>query len=298
MMDQAQILRKLALERKSKNLAYETKEIDKDKNIPTIITIASGKGGVGKSNIVVNTAISLSKKGKRVMILDADIGMSNIDILLDIKIKDTIISVINGLKKIDDIMVESKYGVSVISGGSAINHIEDFTNTQRERFIDAIGSIRNIDYLIIDTGAGLNKTLLSFISCSNEFILITTPEPTSITDAYSLLKATSNQSVKNRASIVINRASNIQEVKNTFEKIKKVSDKFLSIELSLKGYLIEDKRISQCVKKQVPFVIEYPNNDISKCIYSIADKILNNKYLNELYTEKSMIKKMFNIFKS
>lgn len=287
MIDQAQILRKLAMERKSEN-----------ESIPSIITVASGKGGVGKSNIVVNMAISLTKKGKKVMILDADIGMSNIDVLLDIQVKDTVISVINGLKEVDDIIVQSKHGISVISGGSAINHIEDFTNTQRDRFISMIESIRGIDYLIIDTGAGLNKTLLSFISCCNEFIIITTPEPTSITDAYSLLKATSNHRVKEKASIVVNRVNNLQEAKNTFDKIKNVADRFLNIEISLKGYLTEDKRISFCVKKQVPFVIEFPNSEISKCIYSISDKILNNNCLSELDTDKNIIKRMFNIFKS
>lgn len=295
MIDQAQALRKLAIERKNDYLTQ--KKINNNK-IPTIITIASGKGGVGKSNIVVNTAISLTKKGKKVMILDADIGMSNIDILLDIKISDTIISVINGVKNLDDIIVNSKYGVSVISGGSAINHIEDFSNIQREKFIELIESIVDVDYLIIDTGAGLNKTLLSFISCSNEFILITTPEPTSITDAYSLLKASSNLMIKDKASIIINRVSSISEVKNTFNRIKNVSDKFLNIELSLKGYLIEDKKISLCVKKQIPFTIEHQNSEISRCIYDISDKIINNEYLNEVNTERNMIKKMFNIFKS
>lgn len=295
MIDQAQMLRRLAIQKRSKVLE---RKIDIDEKYPYILTIASGKGGVGKSNTVVNMAINLTQKGKKVMILDADIGMSNIDILLDIKINDTIMSVINGYKDIEDIIIESRYGVKVISGGSAINHIEDFTEYQRDKFIKVIESIRNIDYLIIDTGAGLNKTLLSFISCSNEFILVTTPEPTSITDAYSLLKATSNLGIKDKASIIINRGGSIKEVKYTFDRIKVVVDKFLNIEIALKGYLIEDKRISMCVKKQVPFIIEYPNTEISKCISNICDNILQIKKVNTLDEQDSLLKKMFNIFKN
>lgn len=291
MIDQAQILRKLAIEKKKSQCSTIIKEL----NSPKIITIASGKGGVGKSNIVSNLAISMAKRGKKVLILDADIGMSNIDILFDVRAKDSIISVINREKILEDIIVDTRYGVKFISGGSGINHIEDFTDSQRKVFVDIIKNIKNIDYLIIDTGAGINKSLLSFIACSDEFIVITTPEPTSLTDAYSLLKATSNLGVKASVNIIINRVSGRNESEHTFLRLRSVVDRFLTLELNLIGFVLEDKKVSSCVKKQVPWIIEYPNSNIAKCIENISNKIIDIDIKPE--SSNVIIKKMLNIFK-
>ncbi|MBZ0648482.1 AAA family ATPase, partial [Clostridioides difficile] len=158
MIDQAQILRKMAMEKRGLD-----EIIVENENTPKIITIASGKGGVGKSNLATNLSICLTKLNKKVLILDADIGMSNIDIIMGVNVKGTIIDVINGEKNIEDIISQTKYGVNIISGGSALNHIEDFTEAQRNKFIHSIEQIHDVDFIIIDTGAGMSKSLLSFI---------------------------------------------------------------------------------------------------------------------------------------
>lgn len=292
MIDQAQGLRKMAIEKKGLD-----EFIAENNNTPKIITIASGKGGVGKSNFATNLSICLTKFHKRVLILDADIGMSNIDIIMGVNVKGTIIDVINGEKNIEDIISQTKYGVNIISGGSALNHIEDFTEAQRSKFIHSIEQINDVDFIIIDTGAGISKSLLSFIYCSTEFFLITTPEPTALTDAYSLLKATSNFGVKRSANIIINRAINLDEAKSTYDRIKLVVDKFLNLSLELYGYILDDRKVGLCVKKQVPFIIEYPTSSASKCIITIAKRMISQSK-KEVIDNKGLLRKMFSIFKS
>ena len=283
MIDQAESLRKLAI---------QNTEV---KSRPKVITIASGKGGVGKSNFTVNLGICLSKLNKKVAILDADIGMSNIDILMGESTDKTICDVIYDGIDIEDIIIDTKYGIKLIPGGSALNHIEDFNEIQRKKFLDEIEKITDIDYLLIDTGAGINKSLLAFISCSNEFFVITTPEPTSITDAYSLLKATSNLNIKDRASIVINRCTNVKEADSVYLRIKSVADKFLNIHLEFGGYILDDKKVSICVKKQTPFVHVYPNAEVSKCIISMAKSISNDKATKTIEV-KTLFRKMIDLF--
>ena len=285
MIDQAQILRKIAMEKRGLD-----EFIVENENVPKIITIASGKGGVGKSNLATNLSICLTKLNKKVLILDADIGMSNIDIIMGVNVKGTIIDVINGEKNIEDIISQTKYGVNIISGGSALNHIEDFTEAQRNKFIHSIEQIHDVDFIIIDTGAGMSKSLLSFIYCSTEFFLITTPEPTSLTDAYSLLKAISNFGI-------INRVIDLEEAKSTYKRIKMVVDKFLNLNLELYGYIIDDKKVSLCVKKQIPFILEYPTSIASKCIIAIAKRMVSQSR-EDIVDNKSFLRKMFSIFKS
>jgi flagellar biosynthesis protein FlhG len=283
MMDQAENLRKLAIQN------------TESKSRPKIITIASGKGGVGKSNFTVNLGICLSKLNKRVAILDADIGMSNIDILMGEPTNKTICDVVYKDIDIEDIIIDTKYGIKLIPGGSALNHIEDFNEIQRSKFLNEIEKIKDIDYLLIDTGAGINKSLLAFISCSNEFFVITTPEPTSITDAYSLLKATSNLNIKDRASIVINRCNNVKEANSVYLRIKSVADKFLNMNLEFGGYILDDKKVSICVKNQIPFLAAYPNIEISKCVMSIAKNISKDE-VTETTEVKTLFKKVLDLF--
>ena len=292
MIDQAQILRKIAMEKRGLD-----EFIVENENVPKIITIASGKGGVGKSNLATNLSICLTKLNKKVLILDADIGMSNIDIIMGVNVKGTIIDVINGEKNIEDIISQTKYGVNIISGGSALNHIEDFTEAQRNKFIHSIEQIHDVDFIIIDTGAGMSKSLLSFIYCSTEFFLITTPEPTSLTDVYSLLKAISNFGIKRSANIIINRVIDLEEAKSTYKRIKMVVDKFLNLNLELYGYIIDDKKVSLCVKKQIPFILEYPTSIASKCIIAIAKRMVSQSR-EDIVDNKSFLRKMFSIFKS
>lgn len=259
-----------------------------------IVTITSGKGGVGKSNFTVNFAISLQKKGKKVLIFDADIGMGNDDILMGLYPKYNIFDAIKG-REIKDIILEGPEGVGLVSAGSGINTIEDLTESQRRIFLGKIRELEGYDYILIDTGAGINRSVLAFIACSEEVILVTTPEPTSITDAYSLLKAINHFKIKSKVNIIVNMTIDSKEGDNTFNKLNQVTNKFLRMNLNYIGEIPEDSKLVQSVRAQIPFVILHPKSKSSKAIDSIVFEFVKNGK-NGQESIKGLFSKLFNIF--
>lgn len=293
MLDQAQALRNL-VKTKEENIAFSEKE-EKQKKAARVITISSGKGGVGKSNIVINLAILLSQKGKKVLIFDADIGMGNDDILLGIYPKYNICDVISGKMNINEVIVDGPEGIKLISGGSALNKVEEFSKQERECFLNQLVGLENFDYILMDTGAGVSKTVLGFIAASDELFLVTTPEPTSLTDAYSLIKAMKHFKLKNEAKLIINRSFTEKEANETYIKFKNVGEKFLNFKLEYLGFIFEDRKLLEAVRKQKPVVINYPNSDTARCLRKIADSIIDiesKKYKGF----DGFFKKLFNIF--
>ncbi|MGL4739310.1 MAG: MinD/ParA family protein [Sarcina sp.] len=286
MLDQAASLRDLVKVKEEKQSIIE----DKAK----VMTITSGKGGVGKSNIVVNIAISLSKKGKKVLIFDADIGMGNDDIILGVYSKYSVNDVVNGRVMITDAIVKCFDGVYLLSGGTGLNKIEELTSAQRENFIESLKSINDFDYILMDTGAGVSRTVLGFIAASDEVLLITTPEPTAITDAYSLIKAVKHFNLKTHASVIVNRSYTEKEGKDTYDKFSNVAQKFLGFEMKYLGYILEDRRLIEAVKKQVPLAVAYPSSDSNKCIENIVVEILGHKI--KAQGTQGFFKKLFNLF--
>ncbi|NFA60022.1 MinD/ParA family protein [Clostridium sporogenes] len=285
MLDQAEKLRQLVNDK------------DKSVNPPKIITVTSGKGGVGKSNFVVNLAITLQKMGKKVLILDADIGMGNDDVLMGVMPKYSIYDIIFNNKTIEQVLIKGPFGVKLLPAGTAITNLEGITEEQIERFIKNLSTLEELDYIIMDTGAGVNRSVLGFISCSEELIILTTPEPTAITDAYSLLKAVSHFNIKQNAKLVINKTIDDQDGKITYNKFKNAVNKFLHIDLEYLGCIQEDRKAIQAVRRQIPFVIVYPNCNASKDIISIAKNILgNSKIYNDNVSVERFFKKLFSIF--
>ena len=286
MLDQAESLRRLA------NGNSSNTETKKSK----IITITSGKGGVGKSNFVVNLAISLVRQGKKVLVFDADIGMGNDDVLMGIYPKHNVLDLINGNLSIEDVIVEGPEGVSLLPGGSGLNNIEDLQQNQRELFLKKIEMLQGFDYIFIDTGAGISRSVLAFIACSDEVILVTTPEPTSLTDGYSLLKAVNHFKIKNKASIVVNKVLEKKEGEITFSKFKTAVNRFLTLDINYLGYIYDDRKLTISVRNQLPFVIGYPNCDAAKCINVIASKIVGKEKQEAGIGVQGLFKKLFNIF--
>lgn len=285
MLDQAQSLR---------NLAKETQIHETNK--PKIITVTSGKGGVGKSNFVVNLGISMQKMGKKVMIFDADIGMGNDDVLMGVFPRLNIFDIIFNKKEIGDVIVEGPAGIKLLPGGSGLNKIEELSEVERNLFLRKLQDIEDLDYILMDTGAGINRTVLAFIACCEELVVITTPEPTSLTDAYSLLKATDHFKIKKQARLVVNKALSYEEGKQTFEKFNNAVNKFLNIKLKFLGTILEDRKLVQAVREQVPVVISYPNDHATKCIENIAKEIIGEKHREPSIGVQGFFKKMFNIF--
>ncbi|MBL4932945.1 MULTISPECIES: MinD/ParA family protein [Clostridium] len=283
MLDQAVKLRELAGQ-------------DLGKTRSKILTITSGKGGVGKSNIVINLAIELQKQGKKVLIFDADIGMGNDDVLMGIFPKHTLFDILNDEMSIDKVLVEGHMGVKLLSGGSGINRVEDLSEREREKFLDKIQKLDEYDYILIDTGAGINRSVLAFISCCQELIVVTTPEPTSLTDAYSLLKATKHFKIKDKASVIVNKSLSFKEGQDTFNKFKSAIDRFLFLEVDYLGAVLEDRKLVQAVREQSPFTISYPNSDAARCIKDIAKKLEGEVNNQANIGANGLFKRIFSIF--
>ena len=281
MLDQAENLRRLANKDNSKKKAK-------------IITITSGKGGVGNSNFVVNMGITLHKKGKKVLIFDADIGMGNDDVLMGVLPRYNVFDLLEG-KDINEVVVEGPYGINLLPGGSGINYIENLEEKERLAFIEKLTSLDEYDYIFIDTGAGINKNVLAFIACSEETIVITTPEPTSLTDAYSLIKATDHFKLTDTANVIVNRAFSIKDGEETYNKLKRAVDKFLTIKINYLGSISEDRKLVEGVRAQVPFTILYPKCDASRSIERISNKLIGDASVENMGAE-GLFKKLFSLF--
>lgn len=279
-MDQAEMLRKLIKTKGNKKFPFK------------VITVSSGKGGVGKTNFTSNLAVALSKKGMRVAILDADFGMADVDIIFGIKSKYNIYDMLYKGKSMEDITITTTEGIRIIPGGSGILELSEIEDSKIEKLMQEFSKINNIDILLIDTGAGVSKNILNFIELSDEAVIVTNTEPTSLTDAYGLIKVLVNNKLNSSINIIINRVKNIKEAKETFEKLSRTIEVFLETKVNYLGFITEDSKVGQAVKEQQPFVSAYPKTDASLCMFSISSKILGendkpknssiNDYLSKL----------------
>lgn len=265
-----------------------------EKNIK-VIAVTSGKGGVGKTNFTVNLAIVLSLLGNRIIVIDADLGLANVDVVLGINPKHNLLSLIRGYKNIEQILFDGPAGIKIIAAGSGIEELINLDEWQIKKVIMELNRLKEFsDIILIDTGAGISKKVLSFISSADDVIVITTPEPTSITDAYALIKVMSSKNHNTKFKLVVNRAMNYKESKVTAEKMSKVCKKFLDIDIEILGYILEDVGISKSVKEQRPFVLKYPHNHTTESFYMIAKKLLEKGSVNK--SKKGFWEKFINIF--
>lgn len=293
-MDQAQRLREIVKSESVRDNDLKTEpHIDIDSRI---ITVSSGKGGVGKTNFTVNLAIALTKLDKKVTIIDADLGLANVDVILGIVPKFTLSSVLRDEKTIEEIIVEGPNGIKIISGGSGVKDLVDLDNIEIKKLIESFNKLNSeSDYILIDTGAGISNSVLSFIKAADEVILVVTPDPTSITDAYAVIKNISNN--EKNIKVVVNRVESNKEGQEVFDKINKAAKKFLGKELDNIGYIYEDNNVKKSVKIQRPFLLNSPNSLASKGVDLIAYNIENNsKFAANTSGFNRFINRLFNNF--
>ena len=265
-MDQAQNLRNIIK-------AGSTREV-----LSRVITITSGKGGVGKSNLAINLAISLSRLGKKVIVLDADFGLANIEVMLGIRPQYNLSDLMFRGRSLSEIITKGPENVGFISGGSGIREMTSLTREQLINLSARLSELdRQADVVIIDTGAGISENVMEFVMSSAEVFLIATPEPTSITDAYALLKTLNHQPEFTREhchiKLIANKVNNEKNGKELFEKLSVVADKFLNISLEYMGAIPSDTNMSKAVMKQQPLTIAYPNSQAARAIDDMARNI-------------------------
>ena len=240
-----------------------------------VIAVTSGKGGVGKTNLTVNLAIAMAKIGRRVMSTDADLGMANVDVVLGTMSKHHLLHLLQPDVQLGDVLIHGPYGVNYISGGSAIERAVDFTPQERKCLMDKLAACETMaDIVLVDTGAGLGRNVLDFILAADEVILVTTPEPTALTDAYAVMKAYSMNSEKKDLKIVVNRVYDESESNEVVTKLQRTSEKFLSMPLTSLGFIYEDRSVMNAVKRQQPLLSAFPDTMASRCIEMVAKNVL------------------------
>ncbi len=240
-----------------------------------VITVTSGKGGVGKTNFTVNMALALSAMGQKVMIIDADLGMANVDVILGASPPYSILHLLQDGVSVNDVIAEGPQGIKFISGGSGMYHLANLNSAQLQRLVSQITLCDSlVDIILLDTGAGLNRNVLSFVMAADEVIIITTPEPTAITDAYAMMKAYSSHDGQGVLKLVVNRVVEIDEGQMVVDKLLKVSQRFLGVPITSLGFIYEDRNLIKAVKNQAPVLIQFPNTISSRCIENIAQRLL------------------------
>lgn len=246
-----------------------------------VITVTSGKGGVGKSSISVNLAIQLRKLGNRVVIMDADFGLANIEVMLGIRPRYNLADLIFKGKRLNEIITPGPEGIGFISGGSGIQELTRLTSDQIIGLNQSLSLLDEIaDIIIIDTGAGIGDSVMEFACSSDETILIVTPEPTSITDAYAVLKALNRRMMEKPGIYTIkmlaNRVGSLAEGRELYEKLSIVVNKFLKIKVEFLGAVPQDNLLSKAVLKQSPVSISFPKAVSSQALFEIASMIGTN----------------------
>lgn len=298
-MDQAEKLRRMIDDKKLRQSAEKKEKVEKEKvKKARVITVTSGKGGVGKTNVTVNLAVALSEMGFKVVILDADLGLANIDLIFGIVPKYTIADLINGEKTVYEVLSDGPNDVKFIAGGSGIESLAELNQSQIDKFIENISLLDKIfDIILIDTGAGISENVMSFVMAADEVILVTTPEPTSMMDAYAVVKMIAGRDKNKEIKIVVNRAENANEAKMISERLTTVTERFLKIKLKTLGYILFDEAVIKSVKQQRPFITNYPKSHAAKMMREISRKITeDNKGNNTAAQNSSGIKGFMNKF--
>ena len=276
MIDQAKRLRELMQHRTA---TQPPEENPKSLMHARVIAIASGKGGVGKSNFATNLAIQMRKLNKRVVILDADFGLSNVEILMGISPKFNVMDVLNGKVDMEGALTPGPMGSMILSGGVGMSVLPDMTDNQILRLIDGFIQLDSLtDYIIVDTRAGVSNVVINFIKAAEDSIVVTTPDPTAIADAYALIKSVRSSIPDIRElKLVVNCATSKDEVNEVFDKLSGVSNQFLNIRLVLLGGIEFDQSLIKAVRKQKPVSLMFPYAESSNSFEEICARLLEMK---------------------
>jgi flagellar biosynthesis protein FlhG len=259
LMDQASALRSLAMARPRAN----------------VIAVTSGKGGVGKSNVSVNLAIQFANTGKDVVLLDADLGLANADVLAGVDLPFNLAHVIARKKSLHEVMVKVRGGFRMIGGASGLARMADLSEHDRKRLIEALVELeQQADVLIIDTGAGISPNVLSFTQAADHVLVVTTPEPTAITDAYAVVKVIAkNGHDDRRISLLVNQARTPAEAQLVYDRISGVAQQFLGTRVYDAGYVPYDENVPAAVRKRLPFSIAAPQCAAARSVSQLAARL-------------------------
>lgn len=267
------------------------------KKFARIITVASGKGGVGKTSLSVNMSIAYSRLGKKVLLMDADLGLANINILLGIIPKYTLYDVMKGTKKIEEVVMPYQENVFLIPGASGFYQLAELKEDQKNMFADNLERLDDYDVIIVDAGAGISNNVLSFIAASSEVLIVTTPEPHAIADAYGIIKVIASRSLNIKVKLIVNMVQNIDQGKKVYQKISDVCLRFLGLKIDNLGYVFSDECLKRSISQQKPLLLSYPDSRAAHCVEHIVLRLEKLDYL--IAQDKGMkifLKKLFSFY--
>ena len=271
MEEQAEELRELL-----GNGSSDSNKIKTEKNHSTrIIAITSGKGGVGKTNISVNMAIAYAQLGKKVILIDGDLGMANVNVLLNVVPQYNLMHVINKKKTMKEIILDTEFGIKFIAGANGFSKIANLNEEELKYFAKQFSALQNADIIIIDTGAGIANNVLQFVAAADEVYVVTTPEPTAITDAYGIIKIITTEIVDRPVNLklLVNRVHSADEGKRISERIITIVGQFLGYKVDYIGFVYDDPVVQASVIRQKPFIVVNPTSKPSVCLKHIVGRI-------------------------
>jgi flagellar biosynthesis protein FlhG len=243
-----------------------------------IISITSGKGGVGKTNITVNLAYLLTAMKKKILILDADMGLANIDVVLGLTPKYNLSHVLTGQRTMKEAMIEGPGGIMILPSASGIQEMSDLSKGQKLTLLDELRTVsREMDFLLIDTAAGIAANVMYFNMAANEIIVVTSPEPTSLTDAYAIIKVLHQKHAKNCFRLLVNMVRDSREARDVYRRLNQATDRFLNLNIEYLGYILRDEKLPEAVKLQEAFAALYPKSPAGKCLLTLAEKLCHEQ---------------------
>jgi flagellar biosynthesis protein FlhG len=241
-----------------------------------VFAVTSGKGGVGKTNIAANMAVLAAKSGKRVLVIDADLGLANIEIILGLKPRYHLGDILSGEKTLDEVLVPGPHGISLLPAGSGVQSLTQLTDAQKMLFVNALDPLEDLfDVVIIDTGAGIGENVLFFVGAAQEAILVVSPEPTSLVDAYATVKVLSQQAGVRNFSVIINPVVDELPARGIFQKLTTVTNRFLTAHVRHLGYVPRDENFHRAIMAQRPIVDLFPSSPASRALVSIAERLFS-----------------------
>ncbi len=238
---------------------------------PRIVTVTSGKGGVGKTNMLVNLGIALRQRGHRVVIIDADLGLANVDIVLGLTPEFTLKHVLDGERALRDVLIDGPGGLRVVPGCNGISRIADLSARKRRELMQGFSTLEaEADFLLIDTAAGLGRNVVHFALAADEVVIVTTPEPSAVTDAYAMIKVLHQERGVPRADLIINMARTRAEAVAVADKVASVAHRFLQMRIRPLGYVLQDEQVRQAVMHRQPFLLRSPKSPAARAVQAIA----------------------------
>lgn len=266
-MDQANTLRRIVQHRQRNSSQLQTPL----KAAPRVIAVTSGKGGVGKTNTVLNLSLALSRLQRRVLLLDADMGLANVDVLLGLTPRYTLEHVLSGERDVNDVMLHGPHGLRILPSSSGISELSELSPDEQTRLFGELSRIDDeVDYLFIDTGAGISSNVLRFNACAGEVYLVVSPEPTAMTDAYALMKLLAVKYHVHRFGLIANQVNSEQDGRNVYERLNRVCSQYLQARLAYLGSVPFDRHIHRAVRLQRALMDAFPQAPAARSLSRIA----------------------------